>query len=417
MVDASSNEGKTTHTVQEDPECCEVFDQFLRFMYEGTIPVTGDNVFPLLKLSNMYGVQELRALCDDYLVNLHRDVSSATTVLRQAVGNKMQKTVEACLSVMRTNFELVTPEQLQTLDCDHVVALLDSPQNLVVSEEYAVFKKLTPWLTECSDEMLMKVLNCIRFVYMTAKQLSEVFASDIMSRALKSKSDFSVNVFAQHALYRESEFTELTHCTRPIQCPRLYLKQMPNIFQLKCADKLEGFCEATPDRLFGVSNVLKEFEIKVKDAQNIRLFKREDSEKWQIQLKMVSTSSADKDALWQIQVHLSHGNGHYRRGIERCTCKAEAAVQIRFGDDLSQFCAATSASHVLGETAIVFETTPIPSRPEKLSFRASVLVRLQDSNAQGQSRDKPTKERMRLNALRPRWPPGSMSKDDIRVMI
>lgn len=54
--------------LQEDPECVEVFPDFLKYMYTGKIHIKHELVLPLVTLADKYNIKDLVKLCVDYMV-------------------------------------------------------------------------------------------------------------------------------------------------------------------------------------------------------------------------------------------------------------------------------------------------------------------------------------------------------------
>lgn len=54
--------------LKEDPGCCAVFPQFLKYLYVGQIQVSLDTVMPLLSLADKYDIKDLVKLCVDFML-------------------------------------------------------------------------------------------------------------------------------------------------------------------------------------------------------------------------------------------------------------------------------------------------------------------------------------------------------------
>ena len=47
--------------------CCQVFNEFLQYIYTGRVPLTQDTVLPLLMLADKYNVVDLMQVCCGYM--------------------------------------------------------------------------------------------------------------------------------------------------------------------------------------------------------------------------------------------------------------------------------------------------------------------------------------------------------------
>ncbi|MCL4122262.1 UNVERIFIED_CONTAM: hypothetical protein GTU68_030479, partial [Idotea baltica] len=53
--------------LQEAPECVEVFEKFLRYLYTGHLTLSHDSVLPILALADKYLVKDLIKMCEEYM--------------------------------------------------------------------------------------------------------------------------------------------------------------------------------------------------------------------------------------------------------------------------------------------------------------------------------------------------------------
>ncbi|XP_054767536.2 uncharacterized protein LOC129274816 [Lytechinus pictus] len=353
-----ANDGLQTYRLDEEPDCCRVFDTFLKFMYTGEVSVTDDTILPLLQLSNKYKVEELGKLCDSYNGALEIDVSSAISVLTQAMKYKMGHTVKSCINVVRTNLELVTAEQLKAFDSSLIVELLNcKDQSLVVKDEFSLFEKLIPWLSACPDDETFKtVVESIHFPFMTALQLKAVASTDIIGRIENVSPAFHADALEQHSLYREGFVEELIQST---PAPRLYLTPPEKVFgKFECAGQIydeEGFVEVhLSSPMKSRKSTLQKILVNGTKEGTMNHYKVHDSEKWLIDVKPFPRCDENQDQLYglMISIHLVADqeirNVCYYEGIgavfERIGCSSqyvphnrniEVAVQVKHEDGSS----------------------------------------------------------------------------------
>ena len=160
-------------------------------------------------------------MCEQFLIDVQRLFPRDITCLHAAVAYQLERARESCLSIIRKNFELVPAKELLNLDVPLLTALLGSEECVVVSDEFSIFQMLVPWFQRCyNGKDFMDVVNCIRFLFMSAQQLQEVASSETMRRVHLFNPEYLADVLETRALYRESFVTELP---RPVPRPRLYL--------------------------------------------------------------------------------------------------------------------------------------------------------------------------------------------------
>nr|XP_054767536.1 uncharacterized protein LOC129274816 [Lytechinus pictus] len=305
-----TNDGLERYRLDEEPDCCRVFDIFLKFMYTGEVSVTDDTILPLLQLSNKYKVEELGKLCDSYIGALEMDVSSAISVLTQAMKYKMAHTVKSCINVVRTNLELVTAEQLNTFDSSLIVELLNcKDQSLVVKDEFSLLEKLIPWLSACPDDETFKtVVESIHFPFMTALQLKAVASIDIIGRIDNVSPAFLADALEQHSLYREGFVEELIQPTPP---PRLYLNPPEKVFgKFACAASgkvydEEGFMEVHfSSPMKSKRSTIQKILVNGTKTDTMNHYKVHDSEKWLIDVKPFPRCDENQDQLYGLMISI-----------------------------------------------------------------------------------------------------------------
>ncbi|XP_072179704.1 BTB/POZ domain-containing protein 17-like [Diadema setosum] len=364
---------------EEDQDCCDVFDQFLSFMYTAKLALSNENFFPLLKLGVKYDIHDIVQLCEKYLVDVKKDVCSAVSVLQQATKFGMRETIKSCLSIIRTNFEVVTSNHLQHLDDTTLVELLDNPdEQVVVSDEFSVFTKLEPWLKACTDrEALMKVISCIRFPFMSAIQLTQISRSDIMKRVLEDNPTFMVEAFQKHALYSEAFFSELTGT---IPLPRLYLDKLSSIPSgnptVTGKPDKTSFISITNRSPQYITNELTETKCLTESREDAHFYQYNKSSKWRIMISKDPMGNTDASAEKPITLSLDNRV----RSEDKRT--AVVAIQVQFEDGSSHFFMAKKSLATHGNTGVErgvrfeFKTNcpPLVGVNSTCKIRAAVIV-------------------------------------------
>eukprot|EP00057_Strongylocentrotus_purpuratus_P017713 XP_011672187.1 PREDICTED: uncharacterized protein LOC105442080 isoform X2 [Strongylocentrotus purpuratus] len=407
--------GMRTYRLDQDPDCSEVFGTFLKFLYTNAVTFTEDNIMPLLQMSNTYEIDELNKLCDSYIGDLKMDASSAISVLIQAMKYKMAHTIQSCISVLRSNFELLHAEQLQVLDSSLIIALLDcNDQSLVVKDEFTLLQKLIPWLTNCTDDETFKtVVGHIRFPFMSALQLKAVGSSDIMRRLEEVIPAFLVDALKQHSLYREGFADEIL---QPVLLPRLYLNPPVALFGHsegattgKKWDE-EGFMEFKV--VESTYSLLQNVLVNGRKECTPKHYKIDDCKEWFIDVKRIHrTFEQEHDVLCGLNIGIIRKIKHYynqfypmtgarvQRAEEsyRGDQVVEVAVQVKY-EDGSDYVFASRRPLLSkhqdqergGETNDVplftFETPcTIRSLTAKVKVRVSVVIH---RSPESQSKDK-----------------------------
>ncbi|XP_072179044.1 kelch-like protein 24 [Diadema setosum] len=205
--------------VGEDPDAL-VFEDFLKFLYTSTVVLTTDNVLSLIRLADKYMIPKLHGLCCEFIDN--SDVVTMLSLLPTAQEFNMPDIVKLCHRSLRTNFNLLSGQQLLDIDAATMLVILDSGPDLVVESEYALFEKIEPWLNQCEDDdIFVEIIGCIRFQFMNALQLKMVTTTAVFSRASEKLPDLSLKVWQLQTLFREGSHEELPD---EFSGPRLYIR-------------------------------------------------------------------------------------------------------------------------------------------------------------------------------------------------
>ena len=335
--------GMRTYRLDQDPDCSEVFGTFLKFLYTEEVTFTEDNIMPLLQLSNKYEIDELNKLCDSYIGDLKMDASSAISVLIQAMKYKMAHTIQSCISVLRSNFELLHADQLQVLDSSLIIALLDcNDQSLVVKDEFTLLQKLIPWLTNCTDDETFKtVVGHIRFPFMSALQLKAVGSSDIMRRLEEVIPAFLVDALKQHSLYREGFVDEIL---QPVLLPRLYLNPPVALFGLSKFETIGQMCDEEGFMEFKVvestCSLLQNVLVNSRKECTPKYYEIDNSREWCIDVKRIHRTFEQEDesyvhVLCGLNIGILRKIKHYCRQLSAMTgARVQRAEESYRGDQI-----------------------------------------------------------------------------------
>ncbi|XP_072179221.1 BTB/POZ domain-containing protein 17-like [Diadema setosum] len=240
--DNSSGQVTRQKLGEEEPDAL-VFEDFLKFLYTATVALTTENVLSLAKLADKYMIPELHELCCEFIENISSDTETILFFLPRAKVFNMTDIVKLCHQSLLTNFNLLSDQQLLDIDAVTMLVVLDSGIDLIVESEYALFKKIEPWLTQCeNDDIFVKIIKCIRFPFMNALQLLKVTTTAVFSRATEKIPDLPLQVWQLQTLFREGSYGDLPD---EFSGPRLYLCQ-PNRY-------LNSAHQETIERIFPIT--------------------------------------------------------------------------------------------------------------------------------------------------------------------
>ncbi|KAK6172727.1 hypothetical protein SNE40_016330 [Patella caerulea] len=167
--------------LSESLECQQYFDRFLRFLYTAEININIDSAVGILCLADKYNVSSLKSLCTKYMVINTRSpkVKNALQWYSWAKALNLEDLIDQCSKTIAWNTDLILgmPEWFD-MEFDFVSDLLCNSQ-LVVQEEYSLFKALMSWLLhDQRQEKLVEnskdLLPMIRYSQMLVKQLYEI---------------------------------------------------------------------------------------------------------------------------------------------------------------------------------------------------------------------------------------------------
>ncbi|XP_077996687.1 BTB/POZ domain-containing protein 17-like [Glandiceps talaboti] len=199
---------KPVVTLEETPECVKVFDRFLRFMYCGQIDLDINSVVPLLSLSDKYNVQQIKSLCEDYMVRQVENYSNVNGALKWwkfAEGFSLGSLSKSCFELICENLdEALVSKEWVGLHFDHLCKLLETT-DLYVTDEYELYKRVAKWIeakmtTQNTDEYIAKLLPLIRFPHMTPEQLDAVENSQLCQNNISKFGTFLYEAFKFHTM-------------------------------------------------------------------------------------------------------------------------------------------------------------------------------------------------------------------------
>ena len=173
--------------LKEEPQCVQVFESFLRYLYTGAIHLTHLNVLPVLMLADKYSVADLREVCVKYMCS-----HVVSTVQYNHVVSWMQYAdlcnhpmlAECCHQFILCNFhKVMSTADFLLMECQILEDFIHSSE-LVVPDEYTLYRGVCHWLHNqqtklstdifCLKDIVLQLLSHIRFPMMLPAQLCQL---------------------------------------------------------------------------------------------------------------------------------------------------------------------------------------------------------------------------------------------------
>ncbi|XP_042865241.1 BTB/POZ domain-containing protein 17-like [Penaeus japonicus] len=135
--------------LQEAPECVEVFELFLRYLYTGRLKISHSTVLPILALADKYNVKDLVDTCGRYM-KLHVVSASQQNYLIAWLEYTLtcghSEIAQVCLNHLKWNFEQVAGrEDFASCDIDLLTTVL-AQHDLVIHDEMTLYNIVVSWL-------------------------------------------------------------------------------------------------------------------------------------------------------------------------------------------------------------------------------------------------------------------------------
>ena len=175
--------------LNENPDCQNVFDRFLRYMYSAEVSISISTAVGLLCLADKYQVSSLKDLCVKYMVENSRSphFTNALNWYQWAKALHLPELLKQSARTIAWNCsEIIKSSDWLNMDVDFVVDVLNSSE-LVISNEFTLWQALSQWLLHESHvsslkEFAGKLLPLIRFQQMLVTQLFEIERSELAQR-------------------------------------------------------------------------------------------------------------------------------------------------------------------------------------------------------------------------------------------
>lgn len=274
--------------LQEEPDCKEEFEMFLRYFYSGSVDVTRETVKPILTLADKYDVEGLREICSSFVLNLlaeNPDYEVALDLLSFAEHMRLEDLLERCYDLICFNFEKACSHELWcSLPLEMIIAIIKRPE-VVVSDEYVIYQAVQEWLLgkaetdvpeSDTNQIICSILPYIQFKNMTVEHMCRVESNPLETHD-RCKTDHHIHPY----LFEAFRFVAVRdHCPNEINEPAKFQRCYTGSTDLTTVtfDDADGCAHVTPDCTWSTEPSKYRWE----------LVKPEGSSKYQIRLPRVS---------------------------------------------------------------------------------------------------------------------------------
>ncbi|XP_014780554.1 BTB/POZ domain-containing protein 17 isoform X1 [Octopus bimaculoides] len=170
--------------LKEEPECIQVFQDFMKYIYTGTIHLTHESVLPVLTLADKYGITDLTEVCVDFMCNhcmMTGSSTSAVSWLQYSVMCGHKEVEKSCLQFISMNFQkIISAPDFSAMSVDFLVTFLKS-SDLIIHDEHTLFLGLKKWILlqsektghneESVKQLVLQTIPYIRFPLIRLSQL------------------------------------------------------------------------------------------------------------------------------------------------------------------------------------------------------------------------------------------------------
>lgn len=141
-------------SLQEEPECEDVFEDFLQYLYTGKIHLNQTSVLPTLILADKYNINDLSDVCINYMSCHYVAPPSQSHViswLKYAVMCDHKHLEQVCENYIKCNFQYVmnTPD-FMGISSDMLIKFLRS-SSIIVEDEYTLYERVKQWFASYKE--------------------------------------------------------------------------------------------------------------------------------------------------------------------------------------------------------------------------------------------------------------------------
>jgi hypothetical protein len=227
--------------VDVEPDGYECFKYMLQYMYTGDSSFINDgNVFPLIALTNYYGIHSLKELCGE-LLSAIIDGDNLFYLLDLSENFDVKSLRTACCEHLAQNFgELLDGDKLSELKPAAWVEMLQA-DDLQIKSEQQVYEAVIRYANQHSDDkatrdhILNLILPCVRFPFLPPAYLIDEIEAEESIQHLP---------IVRELLYEALKF-KVYPKSIPADCPRLQPRCGFRFDPSNCASSLTLTMEGT----------------------------------------------------------------------------------------------------------------------------------------------------------------------------
>lgn len=178
-------------SLEEEPECQDVFEDFLQYLYTGKIHLNQTSVLPTLILADKYNINDLSDVCINYMSCHYVAPPSQSRViswLKYAVMCDHKHLQQVCEDYIKCNFQYVmnTPD-FMGISSDMLIKFLKS-SSIIVDDEYKLYERVKQWFASYKEiksnskkhdyqleDIVQNVVPLIKFPMMMQEKCQDLF--------------------------------------------------------------------------------------------------------------------------------------------------------------------------------------------------------------------------------------------------
>ncbi|GAA6084925.1 BTB/POZ domain-containing protein 17 isoform X1 [Tachysurus ichikawai] len=196
---------ESTLVLMESPECINVFEKFIRYLYCGELHLRLDETTALHELATKYGVSVLQHGLTEYMIQNLAGASLSGHVVHwyeYAIAEGNANLRVSCLQfLLRNTTSVLQSAQWPSIGSQLLMALLQ-PSDLVLHSELELFRALETWLMHNEPDNLTveNILRAVRYPMIPPRELFRLQReSQVLLRYYESVRDLLYKAYQFHA--------------------------------------------------------------------------------------------------------------------------------------------------------------------------------------------------------------------------
>ncbi|ESO89187.1 hypothetical protein LOTGIDRAFT_229085 [Lottia gigantea] len=178
---------KTEIQLTEDDACKDVFEQFLKYLYTGSIDLAIDTTLPILLLADKYSIKTLQKSCVQYMqrhIVATPDTNRTLSWYQYAKLTSQEELMQECGKFILSNFSVILEaSDWNTLSKNEVIEFLMS-SDMIIESEYILWLYVEQWLLSTHNkdniqENINEILPLIHFSMILPKHLLMIESSNL----------------------------------------------------------------------------------------------------------------------------------------------------------------------------------------------------------------------------------------------